>query len=72
MLNHLAILKGVTVAGERKEMVDALLQQTNLWDVRKKALSTYSGGMKQRFGIDPYNKLIDRIADDNMIDVTHE
>lgn len=51
MLNHLAILKGVTVASERKEMVDALLQQTNLWDVRKKALSTYSGGMKQRFGI---------------------
>ena len=51
MLNHLAILKGVTVAGERKAMVEALLQQTNLWDVRKKALSTYSGGMKQRFGI---------------------
>ncbi len=51
MLNHLAILKGITAAGERKEMVDALLQQTNLWDVRKKALSTYSGGMKQRFGI---------------------
>ncbi|MES2222497.1 MAG: ABC transporter ATP-binding protein [Acidobacteriota bacterium] len=51
MLNHLAILKGVTIAGERKEMVDALLHQTNLWDVRKKALSTYSGGMKQRFGI---------------------
>jgi ABC-2 type transport system ATP-binding protein len=51
MLNHLAVLKGVTSAGERKEMVDALLQQTNLWDVRKKALSTYSGGMKQRFGI---------------------
>src|SRR5271168_4999564 len=51
MLNHLAILKGVMAAGERREMVDALLQQTNLWDVRKKALSTYSGGMKQRFGI---------------------
>jgi ABC-2 type transport system ATP-binding protein len=51
MLNHLAVLKGVTVAGERIEMVDALLQQTNLWEVRKKALSTYSGGMKQRFGI---------------------
>ena len=51
MLNHLAILKGVIAAGERKEMVDALLQQTNFWDVRKKALSTYSGGMKQRFGI---------------------
>jgi ABC-2 type transport system ATP-binding protein len=51
MLNHLAILKGVTVAVERKEMVEALLQQTNLWQVRKKALSTFSGGMKQRFGI---------------------
>jgi ABC-type multidrug transport system ATPase subunit len=51
MLNHLAILKGVIDAGERKEMVEALLQQTNLWDVRKKSLSTYSGGMKQRFGI---------------------
>jgi ABC-type multidrug transport system ATPase subunit len=51
MLHHLAVMKGVTRAGERKEMVDALLQQTNLWDVRKKALSTFSGGMKQRFGI---------------------
>ena len=51
MLNHLAILKGITSAGERKDMVSALLHQTNLWDVRKKALSTYSGGMKQRFGI---------------------
>ncbi len=51
MLQHLAILKGVTSAGERKEMVEALLNQTNLWDSRKKALSTYSGGMKQRFGI---------------------
>jgi ABC-type multidrug transport system ATPase subunit len=51
MLNHLAVLKGVTAAGERKAMIEALLQQTNLWEVRKKALSTYSGGMKQRFGI---------------------
>jgi ABC-2 type transport system ATP-binding protein len=51
MLNHLAILKGVIGAGERKEMIEALLQQTNLWEVRKKALSTFSGGMKQRFGI---------------------
>jgi ABC-2 type transport system ATP-binding protein len=51
MLNHLAVLKGITAAGERKEMVEALLQQTNLWEVRKKSLSTYSGGMKQRFGI---------------------
>ena len=51
MLNHLAVLKGVGAKAERKEMVEALLQQTNLWEVRKKALSTYSGGMKQRFGI---------------------
>ena len=51
MLQHLAILKGITHAGERKQMVEALLNQTNLWDARKKALSTYSGGMKQRFGI---------------------
>src|SRR5471032_3134586 len=43
MLNHLAILKGIIGHGERKEMVEALLQQTNLWDARKKALSTYSG-----------------------------
>jgi ABC-2 type transport system ATP-binding protein len=51
MLNHLAILKGVAVSSERKDMVEALLQQTNLWEARKKALSTFSGGMKQRFGI---------------------
>jgi ABC-type multidrug transport system ATPase subunit len=51
MLSHLAVMKGITNAGERKEMVDALLNQTNLWTFRKKALSTYSGGMKQRFGI---------------------
>jgi len=51
MLHHLAIMKGTTSAGERKETVDALLQQTNLWEVRNKALSTFSGGMKQRFGI---------------------
>ena len=51
MLHHLAVLKGVTAKGERSDMVDALLHQTNLWDARNKALSTYSGGMKQRFGI---------------------
>ena len=51
MLQHLAVLKGITNKTERTHMVDALLNQTNLWDVRKKALSTYSGGMKQRFGI---------------------
>ncbi len=51
MLHHLAVMKGITNSGERKEMVDALLNQTNLWESRKKSLSTYSGGMKQRFGI---------------------
>ncbi len=51
MLSHLAVMKGITNAGERREVVDALLNQTNLWNFRKKALSTYSGGMKQRFGI---------------------
>jgi ABC-type multidrug transport system ATPase subunit len=51
MLQHLAVMKGITSSAERKETIDALLQQTNLWDVRKKALSTFSGGMKQRFGI---------------------
>jgi ABC-2 type transport system ATP-binding protein len=51
LLQHLAILKGVTNKAERKEMVDAILNQTNLWESRKKSLSTFSGGMKQRFGI---------------------
>lgn len=51
LLSHLAVMKGITNAGERKESVEALLHQTNLWDSRKKALNTYSGGMKQRFGI---------------------
>jgi ABC-type multidrug transport system ATPase subunit len=51
MLHHLAVMKGISKASERKEVVEALLHQTNLWDARKKALSTYSGGMKQRFGI---------------------
>lgn len=51
MLNHLAVMKGITKSGERKEVVEGLLHQTNLWEVRKKALGGYSGGMKQRFGI---------------------
>jgi len=51
MLHHLAVMKGISKSSERKEIVDTLLRQTNLWDARKKALSTYSGGMKQRFGI---------------------
>jgi ABC-type multidrug transport system ATPase subunit len=51
MLDHIAVMKGITARGERKELVEGLLQQTNLYDVRKKKLGTYSGGMKQRFGI---------------------
>ena len=51
MLNHLAVLKGITNKKERKEVVKALLYLTNLYDVRKQKLGTFSGGMKQRFGI---------------------
>lgn len=51
MLDHFAVLKGVSNKAERREMVDALLHKTNLYDVRKKAIDTFSGGMKQRFGI---------------------
>ncbi|MBK9624647.1 MAG: ABC transporter ATP-binding protein [Rhodocyclaceae bacterium] len=51
LLNHFAILKGLSNKAERKEMVDGLLRQTNLWDARKRKLGTYSGGMRQRFGI---------------------
>ena len=50
MLDHLAVLKGIPGA-RRKEVVGALLQRVNLWDHRKKAVSSYSGGMRQRFGI---------------------
>jgi ABC-type uncharacterized transport system ATPase subunit len=46
MLQHLAVMKGVTNKTERKQMVEAILNQINLWSERKKALSTYSGGMK--------------------------
>jgi ABC-type multidrug transport system ATPase subunit len=51
LLNHIAVLKGITNSTERKNVVEALLQKTNLWDARKKNLGGYSGGMKQRFGI---------------------
>jgi ABC-2 type transport system ATP-binding protein len=51
LLDHLAVMKGITNRKERKEVVESLLQQTNLWDSRKKALGGFSGGMKQRFGI---------------------
>jgi ABC-2 type transport system ATP-binding protein len=51
MLNHLALLKGIVDARQRKATVEALLQRTNLWEHRKKALTGFSGGMRQRFGI---------------------
>jgi ABC-2 type transport system ATP-binding protein len=51
LLNHFAILKGISDKKERKEIVDALLQQTNLFEDRKRNVSEYSGGMRQRFGI---------------------
>jgi ABC-2 type transport system ATP-binding protein len=51
LLDHFAILKGITTRGERKDVVEALLRQTNLWDVRKQKLGGYSGGMRQRFGV---------------------
>lgn len=51
MLDHIAVLKGVTNARERKDLVRSMLRRCNLEDVRKKALSGFSGGMRQRFGI---------------------
>jgi ABC-2 type transport system ATP-binding protein len=51
LLNHFAILKGITNKGERKAVVEALLQQTNLYEARNRNVSDYSGGMRQRFGI---------------------
>jgi ABC-type multidrug transport system ATPase subunit len=51
MLDHLALLKGIVNRRARAEVVEALLRQTNLWDVRKQKLGGYSGGMKQRFGV---------------------
>jgi ABC-type multidrug transport system ATPase subunit len=51
LLHHFAVLKGLTRRGERTEMVEGLLHQTNLWDARKRSVATYSGGMRQRFGI---------------------
>ena len=51
LLNHFAVMKGLSRAGERKDTVEALLKQVNLWDVRKRKLGGFSGGMRQRFGI---------------------
>ena len=51
MLDHMAVLKGIANGKDRRETVEYLLNQTNLWAVRKKALAGFSGGMRQRFGI---------------------
>ena len=51
MLDHLALLKGFVDRHERKELVDALMVRVNLHQVRKKALASFSGGMRQRFGV---------------------
>jgi ABC-2 type transport system ATP-binding protein len=51
LLDHFALLKGIAERRERREVVDALLHQVNLWEVRKQKLGGYSGGMRQRFGV---------------------
>jgi ABC-type multidrug transport system ATPase subunit len=51
MLDQLAVMKGITGKGERKSVVETLLEQTNLWAVRNKNIAGFSGGMRQRFGI---------------------
>jgi len=51
MLDHMAVLKGIASASDRKATVETLLNQVNLWNVRKKAIAGFSGGMRQRFGI---------------------
>jgi ABC-type multidrug transport system ATPase subunit len=51
MLDHMAVLKGISNGRDRKQTVEALLNQVNLWPVRRKALAGFSGGMRQRFGI---------------------
>jgi ABC-type multidrug transport system ATPase subunit len=51
MLSHLALLKGITHSRERKQVVKAMLRRCNLYEVRKKSLAAFSGGMRQRFGI---------------------
>jgi ABC-type multidrug transport system ATPase subunit len=51
MLDHMTVLKGIASKADRRSTVETLLQQTNLWSARKKALVGFSGGMRQRFGI---------------------
>lgn len=51
LLDHMAVMKGITDAKKRKDQVDSLLYQVNLWESKDQKLGTFSGGMKQRFGI---------------------
>src|SRR6185369_8847493 len=51
MLDHLALLKGIANSKERRDLIEAMLRRCNLHDVRKKPLASFSGGMRQRFGI---------------------
>ncbi len=51
LLDHLALLKGIAGRRARREVVEALLRQVNLWEVRRQKLGGYSGGMRQRFGV---------------------
>jgi ABC-type multidrug transport system ATPase subunit len=51
LLEHFAVLKGLVEPGARRDVVEALLRRTNLWDVRKQRIGTFSGGMRQRLGV---------------------
>jgi ABC-type multidrug transport system ATPase subunit len=51
LLEHFAVLEGITNRAQKRELVELLLRQTNLWEVRKQKLGGFSGGMRQRFGI---------------------
>jgi ABC-2 type transport system ATP-binding protein len=51
LLDHFAVLKGIGEPGTRRDVVESLLRKTNLWEVRRQKLGTFSGGMRQRFGV---------------------
>ena len=73
LLEHFAVLKGLVEPGARHDVVESLLRRTNLWEVRKHRIGTFSGGMRQRLGVavallgNP--QLIERERTDNVVDV---